>query len=209
MVKGALKVLCNFPFPKPERYYIKVVNCIINMLRGIFLHSCACANSLVFWKYVKNKGRVVLYTFQQQLFSILQLSNIQNLLQNIFESSHHQWKKVFLEISQNLQENTYARISYLMKCLWHRCFPVNFAKFLRTPVLQNIPGRLLLYLLSYKSHRLHQPKFWKALTMFYSTKDNKNFNSPTANFVFTGCWIVRLFLLLKSDNFPMAIYMAS
>ena len=120
-----------------------------------------------------------------------------------------QWKKVFLEISQNLQENTYARVTFLMKCLWHRCFPVNFAKFLRTPVLENISGRLLLYLLSYKSHRLYQPKFWKALTMFYSTKDNKNSNSPTANFVFTGCWIVRLFLLLKSDNFPMAIYMAS
>ena len=28
--------------------------------------------------------------------------------------------------------------------LWHRCFPVNFAKFLRTPVLQNTSGRLLL-----------------------------------------------------------------
>ena len=28
--------------------------------------------------------------------------------------------------------------------LWHRCFPVNFAKFLRTPFLQNTSGRLLL-----------------------------------------------------------------
>ena len=28
--------------------------------------------------------------------------------------------------------------------LWHRCFPVNFAKFLRTPFLQNNSGRLLL-----------------------------------------------------------------
>ena len=26
----------------------------------------------------------------------------------------------------------------------HRCFPVNFAKFLRTPILQNTSGRLLL-----------------------------------------------------------------
>ena len=30
------------------------------------------------------------------------------------------------------------------KRLWHRCFPVNFVKFLRTPFLQNTPGRLLL-----------------------------------------------------------------
>ena len=35
---------------------------------------------------------------------------------------------MFLEISQNSQENTYAM------SLWHRCFPINFAKFLRTPI---------------------------------------------------------------------------
>ena len=27
--------------------------------------------------------------------------------------------------------------------LWHRCFPVNLAKFLRTPFLQNTSGQLL------------------------------------------------------------------
>ena len=32
----------------------------------------------------------------------------------------------------------------LKKRLWHRCFPVNFAKFLGTPFLQNTFGRLLL-----------------------------------------------------------------
>ena len=52
-------------------------------------------------------------------------------------------KKVFLEISQNSQENTYARDSFLIKLqawpatllkknLWPRYFPVNFAKFPRT-----------------------------------------------------------------------------
>ena len=52
-------------------------------------------------------------------------------------------KKVFLEILQNLQENTCARVSFLIKLqappatllkkrLWHRCFPVNLAKFPRT-----------------------------------------------------------------------------
>ena len=28
--------------------------------------------------------------------------------------------------------------------VWHRCFPVNFAKFLRAPFLQKPSGRLLL-----------------------------------------------------------------
>ena len=31
------------------------------------------------------------------------------------------------------------------KRLWHRCFPVNFAKFLRATFLQNTSGRLLLF----------------------------------------------------------------
>ena len=54
-------------------------------------------------------------------------------------------EKVFLEISQNSQENTCARVFFLIKLQasglqpylkkrhWHRCFPANFAKFLRTP----------------------------------------------------------------------------
>ena len=33
----------------------------------------------------------------------------------------------------------------LKKRLWHRCFPVNFVKFLRIPFLQNTSGRLLLF----------------------------------------------------------------
>ena len=45
-------------------------------------------------------------------------------------------KKVLLEISQNLQENTFARVSFLIVAgletlaLW--CFHVNFVKFLGT-----------------------------------------------------------------------------
>ena len=60
------------------------------------------------------------------------------------------------EISQNSQENTCARVYFLIqlqalacnfikKRLWHRCLPFNIAKFLRTPFLQNTSGRLLLF----------------------------------------------------------------
>ena len=48
-------------------------------------------------------------------------------------------KKVLLKMSQNTQESTCARVSFLIKLqpsglkLWNRCFPVNFVKFLRTP----------------------------------------------------------------------------
>ena len=64
---------------------------------------------------------------------------------------------VFLEISQNSQENTCVRASCLIKLqarpatlpkkrLWRRCFPANFVKYLRTPFLQNTSGRLLLHI---------------------------------------------------------------
>ena len=53
-------------------------------------------------------------------------------------------KKVFFKISQNSQENACGRVPFLIKMqaapatllkkrLWHKRFPVNFAKFLRTP----------------------------------------------------------------------------
>ena len=56
--------------------------------------------------------------------------------------------KRFLVISQNLQENTCARVTFwislLKKRIWHRRFPVNFVKFRRKPFLQNNSGRLLV-----------------------------------------------------------------
>ena len=44
-------------------------------------------------------------------------------------------KKMFLEISQNSQENTCASLFFnkVAKRLWHRCFPVNFVNILRAP----------------------------------------------------------------------------
>ena len=65
-------------------------------------------------------------------------------------------EKLFLEISQNSQETNCARASFLekrlalrpatllKKRLWHRCFPVNFVKFVRTPFLQNTSGGCFL-----------------------------------------------------------------
>ena len=55
--------------------------------------------------------------------------------------------KLFLKISQNLQENICARVSFLIKLqasillkkrLRHRCYSVNLAKFLITAVSKNI-----------------------------------------------------------------------
>ena len=71
--------------------------------------------------------------------------NAQKQLPEVF------YEKVLLEISQNSQENTCVRVSFLIRPatlfkmrLWYRCFPVNFSKFLRTPFWQKASGRLLL-----------------------------------------------------------------
>ena len=62
-------------------------------------------------------------------------------------------KVVFLIVSQNSQENTCARVSFLLKKRhWRCCFPVNFEKFPRTPFLQNTSRRLLLYMLGTSTH---------------------------------------------------------
>ena len=67
-------------------------------------------------------------------------------------------EKVFLEVLKNSQENTCVRISFfnkvadlspatlLKKRLWHMCFPVNFAKFVRTLFFTEHLRSLLLHL---------------------------------------------------------------
>ena len=54
-------------------------------------------------------------------------------------------KIIVLENSQNSQENTCVGVSFLVKERHRqRCFPANFAKFLRTRFLKRNSGRLLL-----------------------------------------------------------------
>ena len=54
-------------------------------------------------------------------------------------------KFVRKHLCQSLFFNRVPGLATLLKIrLWHRCFPVNFAKFLRTPFLQNTLKRLLL-----------------------------------------------------------------
>ena len=69
-------------------------------------------------------------------------------------------EKLFLEISQNSHKRACARVSFfskvtgqrpatlLKKRLWHRSFPVNFAKFLRAPFFTEHLQWLLLKRLS-------------------------------------------------------------
>ena len=82
------------------------------------------------------------------------MTNVTINLSKYFDKWQMYPPEVFLDISQNSQENTCVSVSFLMKKglrpatllkrLRHRYFPVNFAKFLITPFLQNTSGWLLL-----------------------------------------------------------------
>ena len=85
-------------------------------------------------------------------------------------------KKTFLEILQNLQENTCAIDSFLIKFqavtsvkknLWHRCFPVNFAKFLRASFFCRTPPASASIFLIPRSLKLI---IWKDTNHFVSIK---------------------------------------
>ena len=59
------------------------------------------------------------------------------------------WPEVFFKILQNSLENACARVSFLIlkKRLWYKCFPVNFVKFLRTPIfIEHLWCLLLVFL---------------------------------------------------------------
>ena len=54
-------------------------------------------------------------------------------------------RNIIISRVQSVTFKTFRPAALLKKRPWYRyCFPVNFAKFLRTPFLQNTSGRLLL-----------------------------------------------------------------
>ena len=80
-----------------------------------------------------------------------------------FRSSHRRFfaKKGVLRKFAKFTRNTCLESLFKYRCrpipatllkkrLWNKCFPVNFAKFLRTPFLQNTSRRLLLKLIYHK-----------------------------------------------------------
>ena len=98
---------------------------------------------LCFWNKILSMQYFFLYVFNLHMrFHFMISSSAEAVVRKCSV------KKLFLKISQNSHENTCVRVSFLIKLqaeTWRRCFPVNFAKFLRAPFLQNTSGRLLLH----------------------------------------------------------------
>ena len=107
-------------------------------------------------------------------------------------------KKVFLEISQNSQENACARISFLVTLLkkrpWHWCFPVNFTKFLRTPFYLEHLWWLLLHIFCLHFLRIHHDYVFQRV-----------FESVRAQFLsgnISGLLVIYLFNYNSSKSAP-------
>ena len=66
------------------------------------------------------------------------------VLRNFAKLTEHLCQSLFFNKVTGLRPAT-----LLKKRLWHRCFSVNFAKFPRTPFLQNTSRRLLLHVFGY------------------------------------------------------------
>ena len=69
----------------------------------------------------------------------------------------------------------------LKKRLWHRCFPVNVVEFLRTPLLQNTSGRLLLSVKSNYFLKSYRPLLKNPIHFSEVLKNAAPFKQKTFN----------------------------
>ena len=93
-------------------------------------------------------------TLYNTWFVFIKLNNLLRFtLTHLFRSSHRRCsvrkddRKSFAKLTgKHLCQSLFLSLrpaTLLKKRLWHRCFPGNFAKFLRIPFLQNTSWRLL------------------------------------------------------------------
>ena len=121
-------------------------------------------------------------------------------------------KKVFLEISQDSQENTCVRVSFLIKKRpahllkkrpWHRCFPVNFVKLLKTPFLtEHIRWLLLSIGIDLMHWTWKSPMvYWKNFIEFVAKKQWHEYKENGGNFDSTKkrrCGYWKLWILMEN-----------
>ena len=106
-------------------------------------------------------------------------------------------REVLLGISQNSQENTCARVP-LKKRLWPRCFPVNFAKFLRTFFFYRTPPGDCFC-----------AKYIALNILHFTQKQNCHENFSSITMIFSYIFFVFLFYffgyLAKFDIYPCEV----
>ena len=106
----------------------------------------------------------------------------------------------------------------LKKRLWHRCFPANFAKFLRTCFLQNISWRLLLpnFFLHYLSFKMKKIIFKRNLCHYSNlvliwnlTEKLKNIENIIIITEFEKNFLMSALFEGSKDNFSLKLVLRS
>ena len=87
-------------------------------------------------KYTVQSGKWSAIRYQSETNRFCKKGVLKDIAKFTGEQLH---QRLFLNKVAGLRPATLFK-----KRLWHRCFPVNFAKFLRTPFSQNTSWRLLL-----------------------------------------------------------------
>ena len=106
---------------------------------------------------------------------------IVSVIVQLNSNEHDFQKQLFTNILQKAVLKNFTKFKWkhlrpvaksVKKRLQHRCFPVNFVKFLKTPFLQNISGQLLLnffiyFTVSLPPSELIENRLFPFLNMFY------------------------------------------
>ena len=111
----------------------------INLVLGFWPQSSLYQSDCVILLHKISPEKLDLLTLLlAQKFTILLETSIIDSGYNLGFFAGFPWSQAFFN---KVMEKTYLKLNYtlLKKSLWRRCFPVNFAKFLRTPFLYRKP----------------------------------------------------------------------
>ena len=147
------------------RAYVPYVSMRLTCLRAFVPQINTCLRAYVPLFFTCSRA----YSHSQNILRLTSIPCIAVFLWIICRSSHRRCslrkgvlrnfvKFTGKHLCQSLLFNKVAGLrpaTSLKKKLWHMCFPINFAKFLRTPFLRNTSGRLLVYL---TFHSIQYPK---------------------------------------------------
>ena len=103
-------------------------------------------------KLIKNRSSSIASSKNSKFYQFQDMSKVWNI------KTHGRWRssdqrcsvkkgvlKYFTNFTgKHLCWSLFQNCNFIEKRLWHRCFPMKFAKFLRTPTLKNICERLVL-----------------------------------------------------------------
>ena len=140
----------------------------------VYLHEISFCGNLLYWSlFLVNKNELFTpLTRNDIMYKYLSRTDTMDFRAVTLQNDTGSFIWYVCKVFRKTKFLTYPLIRK-HRFFWHRCFPVNFAKFLSTPFLQNTSGRLLLYLPGHRQSKY--PKLENYLKKsFLGTKHLQN-----------------------------------